>query len=51
MTRKQRLRVCLNLLQLRDTTQCIRAREIYRQQYLRAAGRLRNEKQLLAGRR
>ncbi|BFH13503.1 hypothetical protein WJ0W_006390 [Paenibacillus melissococcoides] len=49
MSRKQRLRSLGNLLQLRDTTQCSRAREIYRQQYQRAARRLHNEKQLQAG--
>ncbi|BFH71905.1 hypothetical protein J27TS7_08260 [Paenibacillus dendritiformis] len=49
MTRKQRLRSLGNLLQLRDTAQCSQAREMYRQQYQRAAGRLHNEKQLQAG--
>lgn len=49
MSRKQRLRSLGNLLQLRDTTKCSRAREIYRQQYRRAKDSLENEKQLQAG--
>lgn len=33
MSKLQRLRVCLNLLQMEETTRVDAAREIYRQQY------------------
>lgn len=40
MSRKQRLRVCGNLLQMADTAQSPSARKMYRLQYERLLGRL-----------
>ncbi|MFW5436332.1 hypothetical protein [Paenibacillus apiarius] len=48
MPRKQRLRVCLNLLQMEETTKSDAAREMYRRQYLQLTSRLQ-VKQLQAG--
>ncbi|EJW19935.1 hypothetical protein M5X00_28390 [Paenibacillus alvei] len=44
MERKQRLRVCLNLLQMADTAQAHSARQMYRRQYEQLKGRLRRDK-------
>ncbi|WP_275097822.1 hypothetical protein [Paenibacillus alvei] len=41
MERKQRLRVCLNLLQMADTTQSPIARNMFRRQYDRLRQRLK----------
>ena len=40
MSRKQRLRVCLNLLQMSDTTQSTKARQMFRQQYEQSLAKL-----------
>ncbi|MCY9733127.1 hypothetical protein M5X17_05050 [Paenibacillus alvei] len=48
MSRKQRLRVCLNLMQMFETTRSYSARQMYRKQYRRLASRLEKEKQLHA---
>ncbi|WP_157259341.1 hypothetical protein [Paenibacillus sp. GM2] len=48
MNRKQRLRVCCNLLQLASTAQSEQLRKCFGDQYLNTISRL-NEKQLPAG--
>ncbi|WP_280530991.1 hypothetical protein [Paenibacillus alvei] len=40
MTRKQWLRVCGNLLQMSDTAQSVKARQMFRQQYEQSLAKL-----------
>ncbi|MDR9857778.1 hypothetical protein RJP21_29740 [Paenibacillus sp. VCA1] len=43
MNRKQRIRVCGNLLQLIETAGTAKLREIYRRQYVMLASRLQKQ--------